>query len=535
MENKEIEVELKNPYLLVLIGFLFVVFYFETSVTLNGPIAFGDEGYHTYIAKEMGTLAEYPIFNPAGSLIHKEGFSRPPLFNLFEGSFYFLFGFNEIIIKFLLPVLSFFLGLGGFVLFRRLYSDPVGFISAVILVTVPAIVTYSVLFYVDIFFVYWFLFAVGFFLLAIKEEKKKYFLFSGIFAAFAILTKTPGYILIAFYGLYFLYELWQKKNIVLTLKKYIPLGIIVALVLVPFYLRNYAYYKTPLCGLYFFPTEKCNIDIQYTNQEDFAQNTQNVSTNQNVYQLGLTNYFQFAYGFLWFVPVFAAVGIIYVLMKKEKLEIAVLLLLLVGSPLFLLTYQGRAEDASRYTLFVIPFLALLMGIYFEKIMETLKRHYKYFGVIFLLLILAISYYNFSSKVLMMPQVKQFSQLFFDACNWVKTNTPQNAILLSFNTHPTVYNCQREAIWALKDLPDIVLSRNVTLVTQRLKANGIEYIFVQKFSLSSQNNGLSYPLSFIAFLEQNPQVFKKVFENGPSYNSCVQTQGCDGTAIYQVIG
>ena len=534
MENKEIEVELKNPYLLVLIGFLLVVFYFEINVTLNGPIAFGDEGYHTYIAKEMGTLVEYPIFNPAGTLIHKEGFSRPPLFNLFEGSFYFLFGFSEIIVKFLLPVLSFFLGLAAFVLFRKLYSAPVSFISAIVLVTAPAIATYSVLFYVDILFVYWFLFAVSFFLLAIKEEKKKYFLFSGIFTALAILTKTPGYILIAFYGLYFLYELWQKKNIVFVLKKYIPLGIIVTLMLVPFYLRNYAYYKTPICGLLFFPTEKCNIDIQYINHEDFVQNTQSASSNASVYKLGLTNYFQFAYGFLWFIPLFAAVGIIYALGKREKVEIAVLLLLLVGSPLFLLTYQGRAEDASRYTLFAIPFFALFIGIYFEKIMEVLKGYYKYFGTIFLLLILIISYYNFSSKVLAMPQVKEFSPLFFDACNWVKQNLPQNTILLSLYTHPTIYNCQRQAIWELQDLPDIILSNNATLVTQRLKVNGIDYIFVQKFALSGQSYRSSYPLSFIAFLEQNSQTFKKVFENGPSYNSCVQSQGCDGTAIYQVV-
>ncbi len=535
MDNNGIEVELKNPYLLALIGFLLVVFYFQIMVTLNGPVAFGDEGYHTYIAKEMGTLVQYPVFNPAGSLIHKEGFSRPPMFNFFEGSFYFLFGFSEIIVKFLLPVLSFFLGLGAFVLFRRLYSAPVGLIAAVILVTVPAIVTYSVLFYVEILFLFWFLFAVGFFLLAIKEEKKKYFLLSGVFAAFAILTKTPGYILIAFYGLYFLYEVWQKKNIVATLKKYIPLAIIIALVLGPFYLRNYAYYKTPICGLYFFPTGKCNIDIQYTNQASFLPDSQNPSVSSNVIQVGITNYFQFAYGNLWFVPLFVAVGIIYALMKKGKLEIAVLMLLLVGSPIFIMTYQGRAEDASRYTLFAIPFFALLVGIYFEKIMDVLKMRYKYLGVIFLFLILAVSYYNFSTKVLAMPQVKQFSTLFFDACDWVKANTPQNAILLSFNTHPTVYNCQREAIWELKDLPDIVVSDNVTLATQRLNANGINYIFVQKFSLSGQNYRGSYPLSFIAFLEQNPQTFKKVFENGPDYNTCVKNQGCDGTAIYQVVG
>jgi len=536
LEGKEIEIEMKNPYLFLLLGFLIVVLYFELNVTINNPIAFGDEGFHTYVAKLIASQVEYPKWESFYSTpIYLQGFERPPMFNLFEASFYFIFGFSETIVKVLLPVLSFFIGLGAFLIFKRLYSDQVGVIAAIILVAIPAITTYSVLFYVDTFLVFWFLFAIGFFLLAIKEEKRKYLIFSGVFSAFAILTKNTGYVLFIFYGLYFLYELFKERKLVSLIKKYLPLAVMLALVLGPFYLRNYVFYKTPLCGLpYVFTSEKCNIQIQYTNKEDFVQGSGTNGSGEDVYQFGIMNYFQFAYGSVWLVPLFFVVGIIFVLFRRDKLDFAIIIFLLASSFIFYLTYKGRAEDASRYTLFAIPVIALITGIYFEAIISILKKYFKYFGILFLVLILIASYYNFSTKISAMPQVKQFSPLFFDACNWVKANLPQNARLLSLYGHPTIYNCQRNATWELIDLPDMILSNDRNLTVQRLDANGINYIFIQKFAISQTAYRQSYPVSFIAFLEQNPQTFKKVFENGPDYNSCLQSGGCDGTAIYQVI-
>lgn len=309
-----------------------------------------------------------------------------------------------------------------------------------------------------------------------------------------------------------------------------------ALILGSFYLRNYVYYNTPLCGLrYVFTSEKCNIDIEYKNREDFVQNNAGAATDANVYQFGLMNYFQFAYGFLWFVPLVFIIGIVFLLSRREKLDVTIIIFFLASIVLFYMIYQGRAEDTSRYMLFITPLIALVTGIYLEAIMNILKKYYKYFGIIFLILILIVLYYNFSSKILMMPQVKQFSPLFFDACKWVNLNLPADARLLSLYGHPTVYNCQRDATWELKDLPDIILSGDLNLTVQRLEANGINYIFIQKFALSQQAYRQTYPISFVAFLEQNPQTFKKVFENGPDYNSCLQAGGCDGTAIYKVIG
>jgi 4-amino-4-deoxy-L-arabinose transferase-like glycosyltransferase len=520
-----------------LLGFLLVVFYFEVNVTLNGPIAFGDEGYWTSNAKWMSSNLEYPIYDPlSGSLIQYEGFNNPPMFPFLEASLFYLFGFSETIVKFLLPMLSFFLGLTVFLLLKRIFNHEIAFLAAVITITIPAVVTYSVLFYVDIFMLCWVMLSMGFFFLAIKEENRKYFLFSAVFTSFAILTKKPAAILLVFYGAYFLYEILQKKNFLTVLKKYLPYGIIVALILTPFAIRSYVYYKTPLCGLpYVFSSENCIKRIEYTNKEDFIQRTANTGTDVDVYQFGLVNYFQFAYGLLWFVPLVFIVGIVLLALRREKFDVAILIFLMISLAAFLYLYSGRTEDTSRYTLFAIPLIAVICAIYLTKITEVLKKHFKYFGICFIILILAVSYYNFSTKIFVMPQVKQFSPLFLDACKWAKQNLPSNTIMLSLYTAPTSYNCDRKAVWELPDLPDIVLSNNLNLTVNRLEANGISYVFVQKFSLSQQNYRISYPVSFVAFLESNPQTFKKVFENGPDYNTCLQSGGCDGTAIYKVIG
>src|SRR5438093_6351146 len=104
MAEREISIEIKKPELIILIAFLLFIFYLNVQVTLNTPIAFGDEGFHTHMARWIGTKVEYPTYLPLyGGNLFKEGFARPPMWNILEGSFYFLFGFSEVIVKLLVP------------------------------------------------------------------------------------------------------------------------------------------------------------------------------------------------------------------------------------------------------------------------------------------------------------------------------------------------------------------------------------------------------------------------------------------------
>lgn len=509
----------------------------EVQVTFSSPIAFGDEGYHTEIAKLIAKNVQYYVWMPfEQSKVMSSNFGRPPLWNLLEASFYYLFGFNSVIVKIITPLISVLTGLAAYGLFRKSFNTSIGFFTAIILITIPSIVTYADLFYVDTLLVFCVTLFLGFFLLYEKEGKRKYLITSTIFAAFAILTKVPGFVIIFFYGLYFIYEIFKTKNFN-VIKKYFMIFTLLVIFLGGFAIRNIQYYNTPMCGLPIdvpLFKQNCATNPSYTAKYQFSGDSAQTGTEADVYAFGVISYFTFAYGAIWFVPLVFIIGILMIAIKREKLGLILLIFLISLVPLFYLTYYGRAEDAARYTLSAVPVISLVAANYLDVLAEFLVKYKKILPMFFLVAIIVISLVNFYEKNSVMQSVKQFSPLFLGACDWVKTHLPENATLLSLYGHPTVYNCERNAVWEMQDLPDIILSNDLNLTTNRLKIDGIDYIFVQKFAMSTQAYRRNYPISFVAFLEQNPQTFKKVFENGPDYSTCLQSGGCDGSAIYEVV-
>ncbi|MFQ6055001.1 MAG: ArnT family glycosyltransferase, partial [Methanosarcinales archaeon] len=175
-EKKEITLEIKHPEIFLLLGFLGIVFFFELQVTLNSPIVFGDEGFHTTLAKWISTEKEYPVWEPTyGTLTSRGGFHQKPLWNILEGSFYLIFGFNDIIVKILTPfIASILLGVCIFVLVKKIYNEKIGLIASIIAVTLPTLTTYAVLVYTDALFTFYFSLFILTFILAFKTEKIKY-------------------------------------------------------------------------------------------------------------------------------------------------------------------------------------------------------------------------------------------------------------------------------------------------------------------------------------------------------------------------
>src|SRR5437879_6150078 len=218
--------------------------------------------------------------------------------------------------------------------------------------------------------------------------------------------------------------------------------------------------------------------------------------------------------------------------------------------------KSRSEDAARHILFSVPLIGLVSSIYVDQFSEFSKKIQTYLPYLILFGVFIISFYNIQGKLAdarhYEPGISAnctpsdpscytgfkflFSQDFFLACNWVKQHpdqVPPNSVFLSLNSHPTVYNCERSALWDYPSLPDILLG-NVNLSASRLKAEGITHIFVQKFALSSQNLRLSYPINFVRMLEQNNQTFVKIYENGLGVEDCLRIGGCDGAIIYRFV-
>jgi len=211
LSEKGITLEIRAPEILILLLFLTFVFALELRVTLNTPISFGDEGFHTRMAQWIGENREYPVWRPfEGSDIDRVAFERPPLWNILEGGIIFLVGYHEFIIKSLTPFIAVLTGLALFILAKRLYNEKVAFIASAIFVTIPSFVTYSVLFYTDILFTFYFMMFFLTFLMYMKDRSKKYWLLSAAFGGLAFLTKLPGVVVILFVGFMFVYELLKN-------------------------------------------------------------------------------------------------------------------------------------------------------------------------------------------------------------------------------------------------------------------------------------------------------------------------------------
>lgn len=547
-KGKEITVEIKNPEIWIILAFLAIVLAVELQVTLTSPIVFGDEGYHTRMAQYIAQEKEYPVWTPfEGSKLQREGFSRPPLWNILEGSFYFLFGFNDVIVKFLTPfIATMLIGLAVFLLVKRTYGSNVALITTILTVTIPSFVTYSVLVYDAVLLAFYFVLFIFTLILAVKTNEKKYWIVSAVFAALAYLSKGSGIAIFPFFALVFFY-LWMKDRKVI--KTFLISFCVAMLFLAPFLVKNYYYFKTPDCRLPFFGQGGCKID-NYQGKLQFSGRTQQTGTEQNIFTIGLTNYVQFAYGVFWIIGLSFLAGLVIFFVRKEPSDVLILLMLAMLTVVIAESYT-RAEDTARASLSWVPFIALLSATFLKEVYDLIKRHYaRLAAIVFVFVILyglfgigiqgnglfdKLFGYNVvqngqEQHVSGMKDVKQFSPLFFEACDWVKTNVTKDALIMTVWGHHVAYNCQRNTFG---DVADIVLGTNINSTLSIAKAHGITHIFVQKFSISTQALQETYPVSFVDFLENNSDHFKKIFENGPTLQQCLQQGGCDGNIIYEI--
>ena len=556
MEEREINIEIKKPEVLfllfilitALIGFPpFVRMFYELPsvikfieipgelyTSLFSPISFGDEGYHTKIAEYIAENVEYPVWTYfEGTKLKMEGFYRPPLYNILQASFLFLFGFNEIWVKLLVPFISFVLGIAAYLLVKKIYNERIALLTAIIAITIPSFVTYSVLFYSDVLATFYSTLFFLILILARKENNRKYMLLSGIFGAFAFLTKITALVVYPLVGFVILYDFAIEKNIEKILRKYALL--IIPLVIIPstFLLRNFYYYGNPTCYalpiLNLIDRGGCWIN-KFEEKYEFPARVEQVGTEQNIFSMGIVNYLEFAYGPIWFVVLTFICGIILFFVKNEPNKFLILTYLALVI-LILIPATVRAEDTARWTLGWVPIIALVSSVWLDEMYLFMKKYIGTISLIVFILITFLCLQMLASKVSGMKDVKQFSPLFFEACDWIRNNTPKDSLIFTVWSHRAVYNCQRNSVG---NMADISVSQDVDYILSTAKQNGITHLFIQKFSLSNTPYAERYTLDFVNLLQQNPDHFKVVYENGPSLDQCIQQGGCDGNVVYEIV-
>jgi hypothetical protein len=220
--------------------------------------------------------------------------------------------------------------------------------------------------------------------------------------------------------------------------------------------------------------------------------------------------------------------------KKQTDDIIILLALFSIFFIIIRNYDTRAENMNRWMLGWTPIIALIAGNYFVAIYDFIAKYYKKIALVIFVIVLCFSFMNLQEKANVMAQVKMFSPLFFEACDWIKENTAKDIRIGNVVWgSATTFNCQRDIGGGGAD---VSLSQNLTLMLSELEMYNTTHLFVQKFSISWTDQKLSekYPISYVEFLENNSEHFQKIFENGPSLSECQAAGGCDGTILYKIV-
>lgn len=510
--------------LLVVLAAFFILY---SSVSLLYPTAFGDEGFYAANTRWIAENMKLPVYEPMrGTEIYHEKIVIPPLYEVTQAGMWLLGG--ETGMKLLIPVFSIIAAAMLYLFLKRTGRPKAGLIAAIIFLAIPSLVTYSVLNYTDTFLTLMFICAAYFGYVALEENDKKNTVIAGIFSGLGFLAKGSGFLVLVMIIFYFLLSRKYK-----SLKNFKTLLIIIAIsgiIIVPWFARSLILYNAvcyhPLLMNGCDPVT--DVTIPKVEGLEFAGRLDTTGTEASVWDIGLLNYFNFALG--WVVLMLVVFGITGMFVKK-KTNLMLISLILVFIPVFFMSNTNifgaaaRAEDTARYTLPMVLALAAIAGIFLEDIFDAVKKYNKVLAIGIIALLLVSPLIVMQQKLETMKGVKSFSEGFFNGCDWIKKNTPTDSIIFSVYAHHTAYFCDRMSVRYLPDSEEIQISNNDTAY-EHLKLHGIDYVYIQAFTISDKPYSEVTTLDFLNYLNSSDK-FEKILDNTNVY-------GNSGVILYKVL-
>ena len=540
------------------IAVLALMFLAYSWVTFTSPIAFGDEGYYSSMGKWIAENFVYPVYAPLwGTDVLLYPTIRLPMGHVISSSFY-LFG-GEAGIKLMMPFFAFLSALLIFVLFRSLGKVFLGAISSFVFILLPATVKYGVLNYPENQMLLFITASACFFFFSRIKKDKRWLIASGIMAGLAALSDPVG---ATFLGAYIIFILYERK----AWKEVLIIIFTAMLIFSPWLIRNLILYDSP-CYM-FIKGEKCSpkmlIDVEtYGFKKQFSR--PEISTGAGLFKFGIIQFIRFGFGVTGLLAILGAVFAFERIRDWRYAFFFIWMAVLIADIIYLVRGNPRTEDLLRYSLFALPSIAFLIGVFFEEIIKRIKGVTNYwiwlsiglasfaiflfielyivsyiiaFLLALLLFVLNASKNNLKRATLLfafvillsgiifygilevknMQRVKQFSPGFIEACEWIKKNTPENVTIAAVYSHPVEYNCYRKAV-AIQNLPDgnlIRLWANDTSY-EHLKKWKIDYVLIEGFTIvpDSSFHPESEPMNFVRYLE-NSENFEKVYDNTWKY-------------------
>ena len=510
------------------------------SVTTQEELVFGDEGYYASLSQgfaENLDIRYRTVFGETDLKGEVPNTAEPMTF-LMLGSFYLMLG--ELGMKILIPIVSVVSALLLFLLTKKIHSMRAGVIAATLYLAIPAIVTHTVFVYTEHIALMFLIGSFYFLYTYLQEENSLHLIMTGVLFGFSVLTE-PITILapIIFAAILFLYKINYKR----WLKEFGTIITIALIMMAPWMAHNYRVSDDlgfdsgrvldPL-GINF--GEETNYDDQLPDVEtEGIKSPTEVGggTADPLHKFGLINYAEFAYT----LPIFllALLGFCYYFIeRKKKYIMPILWTVFFFSAVYFFLSGQRVEGLSRNTLFIAAPLAMAAGLASDKIYDYLTSFEstgKMLGVIFLLVLVGWSLFTASTKAESLRPQKQYSQSFFEACDWVRENTPENSVLHYIYGYRSKYHCQRESV-KNKDMgiEDAVASPG-DHTYEIYKTVGVDYVMLHSGLIAREPRKTAYSVDFVQHIMLDPH-YEHVYSYPQGCNVLNMRQDC--VAVYKVL-
>lgn len=537
----EIEFTRKKLWYGLLVVILLTSLFINLRISVPEEIVFGDEGYYAARGKYIANNLKIPIYDEIyGERAAYKTYLRKIPFTFFLLSSVYLIG-GELLMKALIPIITVISATLIFFFVKKLHSIKAGIFAATFYLVMPAMITQSVMVITESVAVMFTVASIYFLWKYLEAGDKKSLFTSGIMLGFGILAEASIMIFILINVLVIV--LYKRKSS----WKGIFVTLILTLIIISPWMLIHNYYQTGSPGM------KINtlinripwIDVDFKSSKVFVKEIPHLAekglkgpqeigkgTTAPLMDYGFLKYIEFAYTLPIFIFSMFGFSYYFIHRKKKHLMIVVWALIFFSSVYFMMR-GSRVEDLSRNSLAIIAPLSMTGGLFVGKIYDYFKSFKsvgKIFAILFLVILLGWSFSHASSKAEQLRPVKKFSPAFFEGCGWIKENTPKDSLIYTLWVHRAEYHCERTAIANnARGMQYAILSQNETTY-EIFKKHGIDYLYIQKFSIKPGKERVSYPLDFIRYIESSDH-YKRIYSYPPR---CLYNQKItDCVVVYEI--
>ncbi len=465
-------------------------------VGLHTHLYLGDEVFHYRFAKQIFDTGQRLPFDPVYGSGKPPGYFYivEPLWHIILVLIWKLIGnvsfvaaqIYQTVYYVLLILITFFIG-------RKLYNEKVGLASALVIATIPMVVTFSILFYLDVPAV---VYTILFFLLFLTE---RYWL-AGISIALMYMTKRNACFFIPVIP--FMVMVKYKKDFLKILETYVSLFVSAgAVVLLDILWRmNHlgSFFKQPEVTTVKATSEHMSnigLKVNFLNNFQTSKSFQPRAIQNSTFSNPIDNIKYL--GIAFFV-----ILILYSIRRKWEKKDLILWIPLVTYILFYSYFFGFQSDV-RYLLPAVPFLVILFS---KGVVDLTNRHLKVLIVVLCLMQFAYTSFFVYTK-------RQLSSDEQAAFNFIKVHIPDNQFVLYPETI-LLEETGKKAIWGNLSLWPYFFWGNQEDKKIIIEENDLSYIVIKHTRIyddSEKRHLGGYPQSFVRELSKLPFV-KCIYRN-----------------------